>query len=281
MNRTFILFSMLSVLFITVNAQDFQGMATYKTKRKLDIPVDSTQMNSDMYKRVTEMLKKQFEKTYVLSFDKGASLYKEDKGLEAPQAAGMRMVVMTAGQSDILYKNIKENRFTSQSEVLGKIFLVKDELETHDWTLENETKHIGDYTCHKATKKRMIPIVESRISFNEAIDREEEEQEPEMKEVTVTAWYTMQIPVNSGPGRFHGLPGLILEVNDGEETIVCSKIVLNPENKVTLNEPSKGKEVNREDFNKIVQQKMKEQREKYEHRRHDGNSQRVEIRIGG
>ena len=31
---------------------------------------------------------------------------------------------------------------------------------------------------------------------------------------------------------YQGLPGLILEVNDGELTIICSKIVLNPEDKV-------------------------------------------------
>lgn len=282
MKRTIILFSVLSVLFLSANAQDFQGVATYKTKRKLDIPVDSTKMNADMYKRVTEMLKKQFEKTYVLKFNKEASIYKEDEVLEAPQTgSGMRMMVLSAGQSDILYKNIKDNRYTSQSEVLGKIFLVKDELEKHDWTLENETKHIGQYTCHKATKKRMIPIVESQISINGDKDLNTEINEPEMKEVTVTAWYTMEIPVNSGPDRFHGLPGLILEVNDGEETMVCSKIVLNPANELTINEPVKGKEINRDDFNKIVEQKMQEQRDKYEHRRDGHDGQSVRIRIGG
>jgi GLPGLI family protein len=46
------------------------------------------------------------------------------------------------------------------------------------------------------------------------------------KETIVTAWYTPEIPVNQGPDKYWGLPGLILEVNDGK-TVLCSKVVLN------------------------------------------------------
>ncbi|WP_282134105.1 GLPGLI family protein [Seonamhaeicola maritimus] len=281
MKKNIILFGILSALFISATAQDFQGVATYKTKRKMDIKLDSTQVNSEMHQRMMAMLKKQFEKTYTLTFDKESSVYKEEEALEAPQAGGMRMVVMTAGASDILYKNIKENRFTSQSEVLGKIFLVKDELEKQDWTLEKDTKFIGEYTCHKATMKRMVEVVESGISINGDKDFDDENTEPQMREVTVTAWYTMQIPVNSGPARFHGLPGLILEVNDGEETIVCSKIVLNPKERLTVKEPVKGKEISQKDFEAVVEKKMQEQAEKYEHGRGDDGGHRIEIRVGG
>ncbi|TXG38470.1 GLPGLI family protein [Seonamhaeicola maritimus] len=281
MKRTIILVGILSMFLLSATAQDFQGVATYKTKRKLDIKLDSTQVNSEMHQRMMAMLKKQFEKTYILTFDKESSVYKEEEALEAPQAGGMRMVVMTAGASDILYKNIKENRFTSQSEVLGKIFLVKDELEKQDWTLEKDTKFIGEYTCHKATMKRMIEVRESGISINGDRDFDDENTEPEMREVAVTAWYTMQIPVNSGPARFHGLPGLILEVNDGEETIICSKIVLNPKEKLTVKEPVKGKEISQKDFEAVVEKKMQEQAEKYEHRRGDDGGHRIEIRVGG
>ena len=41
----------------TLVAQDFQGVATYKSQRKLDIQLDSTQVNSEMHQRMMEMMK--------------------------------------------------------------------------------------------------------------------------------------------------------------------------------------------------------------------------------
>ncbi|MEC3907649.1 GLPGLI family protein [Tamlana sp. 2201CG12-4] len=262
-------------------AQDFQGIATYKTKRRLDVKLDSTQMNSEMHQRMIAMLKKRFEKTYILSFNREASIYKEDEVLEAPQTGGIRMMVISSQGSDILYKNIKEHRYTSQNEVIGKIFLIKDELKKLDWTLTSEVKNIGDYTCYKATTKRMVAIVENRMRINGDRDMyDDTDEEPQMKEVEVMAWYTPQIPVSSGPARYYGLPGLILEVNDGEETIVCSKIVLNPDKKVAIKEPHKGKEINQEDFETIVEKKMEEQRNRFQNNRNQ-NGNHLQFRIGG
>ena len=65
---------------VTLIAQDFQGVATYKTQRKLDIKLDSTQAGG-MQDQIMAMLKKQFEKTYILTFNKEESLYKEDESL--------------------------------------------------------------------------------------------------------------------------------------------------------------------------------------------------------
>ncbi len=53
-------------------------------------------------------------------------------------------------------------------------------------------------------------------------------------EVTVTAWYTLDIPISQGPGEYWGLPGLILEVSEGRTAILCSKITLNPKEKIPL-----------------------------------------------
>src|SRR5210317_71952 len=76
----------LTVAVSAVSAQDFQGVATYKTQRQIDIKIDSTQMNSEMHTRMMEMMKKQFQKTYKLTFNKQESLYKEEVSLEKPQA---------------------------------------------------------------------------------------------------------------------------------------------------------------------------------------------------
>jgi len=280
--NTIIKFLAITLMFVTtsVMAQDFQGVATYKSQRQMDIKLDSTQVNSEMHQQMMAMMKKQFEKTYLLNFNKEESLYKEDEQLESPQAGGMMVVMVNTGGSDILYKNTKEGRFTSQNEVFGKIFLVEDELENRDWVLTNETKNIGEYTCYKATMTREQPVVVSRISVNgdNEID-ENEEAEPEMETITVTAWYAPEIPINNGPASYQGLPGLILEINDGALSLLCSKIVLNSKDKIDISKPNKGKKVTQEKFDEIMEKKMKEMRERYDSDRGDG--QEVKIRIGG
>ncbi|MDT0559009.1 GLPGLI family protein [Ichthyenterobacterium sp. W332] len=275
-----ILVSALILIIASVNAQDFQGVATYKSKRKIDIKLDSTQVNSEMHNQMVEMMKKQFEKTYKLTFNKEESIYKEEEKLSAPQPAGMQMVMINTGGSDLLYKNTKDKRFTNQNESFSKLFLIKDSLTTYDWKLSSETKNIGEYTCYKATFSGEVEVIESSISIN-GDNEDEEEREPKMETRITTAWYTPQIPVNNGPGNYHGLPGLILEVNDGSETVICSRIVMNPIDKVKITEPTKGKEITQEAYDKVMEKKMKEMEERYRPRRGDSDGQSIEIRIGG
>lgn len=281
MNTIFKVLVLSLTLFITrVNAQDFQGLATYKSQRKVDIKLDSTQVNSDMHQQMLEMLKKQFEKTYNLSFNREESVYKEEEALAPPQPSGMQVVVAIAGGSDILYKNTKDQRYTNQNDLFGKIFLIKDKLKPIEWQLESETKNIGEYTCFKATTTREREKRTGGISINREKDlNAENEKAPEMETISITAWYTPQIPVSTGPGNYYGLPGLILEVNDGTETVVCNKIVLNPKDDIDISEPKKGKEVTQSEFDEIMKKKMKEMEDRYNSERRDGNE--IEIKIGG
>ena len=81
---TVVLIFMVSHIF----AQDFQGVATYKTQRKFDIKMDSTKVNDAMQKQMMEMMKKQFQKTYTLTFNQAESIYKQEVSLAAPQMGG-------------------------------------------------------------------------------------------------------------------------------------------------------------------------------------------------
>jgi GLPGLI family protein len=273
----------ISLLFTNlILSQDFKGKATYKSQRKMNIEMDSTHINDEMQKQMMVMLKKQFEKEYILDFNNEESLYKEAINLDKPtgtSSGGMEIIVAGNGAGDLLYKNLKENRYTNQSDLFGKIFLIRDKLEQPEWTLEKETKNIGQYTCFKATYKRMVKETgKMRMSVNS----KEDPEEPEVKEVaqTVTAWYTIQIPVKHGPGNYSGLPGLILEVSDGSETILCSKVVINPKDGVNLEEPKKGKKVSQEEFETVMEKKMKEMDEQFNSNRRDGDDN-IEITIQG
>ena len=104
----------------------------------------------------------------------------------------------------------------------------------------------------------------------------ESKEETTKKMQTTTAWYTLDIPVSNGPRQYGGLPGLILEINDGNQTIVCTEIVLNPKDKPNIKEPEKGKVVNREKFEEISRKKTKEMMENFQ-----GRGGGMQIRIGG
>lgn len=284
-----VLFLSMALVSTSANAQNFQGEATYKTHRNIDIKMDSTKMSSDMQEQMQAMLKKQFQKTYKLSFNKEASVYKEEETLDAPQVGGsnttMSFSAFGGGGSDILYKNTKNNTYTDQKDTMGKLFLVKDDIEKIEWKLESETKFIGEYQCFKATFIKMVQeptkIRSFSINKGEKEKEEEEEKEPEMIERVVTAWYTPQVPVSTGPANYQGLPGLILEIHDGKLSIVCTKIIINPENKVDIEEPTRGKEIDKSGYDKIMDKKRKEMMERFAPKNGRLKGEAIEIRIGG
>ena len=81
------------------------------------------------------------------------------------------------------------------------------------------------------------------------------------KENTITAWYCPEIPINQGPENYWGLPGLILEVNDGKTVMLCTKIVMNSKEKVAIKAVGKGKQVTQKEYDEIVKKKMEEMME--------------------
>ena len=259
-------------------AQDFSGRATYKTHRKSSIELDSTMMaaNPGIQEQMEAQMRKMFQKTFTLDFTKSESMYKEEQELDAPKgpsANGGAMIMMIGGDggSDILYKNILEKRMANKTDLMGKIFLIKDNLVSYDWELTGETKNIGNYTCYKAAYE-----IEEDDIIIDMIDGEVKEVKKTIKR-TIVAWYTPDVPVSNGPSNYGGLPGLILEVNDGDETIMCSEIVLNPKEVKEIKEPIKGKIVTREKFAEISLEKTKEMMNRYRSR--DGKG--IEIKIGG
>ena len=73
----------------------------------------------------------------------------------------------------------------------------------------------------------------------------------------VIAWYTPAIPINYGPKGEYGLPGLILELEIGKIIFKATKIILNPKEKVNVQEPKGGKRVSYEEYNKIMKKAKK------------------------
>jgi len=247
----------MAIVAITMlHAQEFKGVAIYEslTVRK-DMPVNTSgKMDPAREAMLKERLSKPVEATYILTFDKTSSTYEQEQKLETPVNGRVRPRSFTMGKT---YKNLKDKILLEEREMFGKEFLVTDSLRKTEWKLENETKKIGGYTCYKAT--RTIKFDASKtdtkdkpVDVTTSLPR---------KDMVTTAWYTPEIPVSHGPSYYWGLPGLILEVSTEHTTILCSRITLNPKEKVEIKAPTKGEKITQEKFIETMRVKAEEMRE--------------------
>ncbi|MCB0640298.1 MAG: GLPGLI family protein, partial [Phaeodactylibacter sp.] len=88
----------------------------------------------------------------------------------------------------------------------------------------------------------------------------------ESDSTTIHAWFAPQIPISVGPGEITGLPGAILSANfkNGDQSVLIEAQQLEFEavnDKIV--QPEKGKKVNQEEFEEIVQKRMEEMEKMY------------------
>lgn len=279
MIKTTLKWTIAATLFLTTaaNSQDFQGQAYYESKTNMSgsMKIDGPGMTEDMKKLMEERINKAFEKSYVLTFNKTESVYEEPQKLETPSKGSGGMMVRVENSSDgKIYKNIKNKEAISEQDFFGKEFLIVDSLKTFNWKLESDTKKIGDYTCHKATYT--IPVTaEDKAEYEESKKKQSNSKTTffildEPKERVVTVWYTPEIPVSNGPAEYWGLPGLILEASFDKTVILCSKVVLNPKEKVVIKAPKRGKKVTKKEYERLIETQMEQMKDS------DGNI-RIEI----
>ena len=283
LRKNLFLMGCMALLFSAIaSAQNFQGKAYYFSKTSVDMDSwGGRKMSEDQKKQIADRMRSMFEKTYILNFDREASTYKEEEVLEAPGGQGGFGKWGSSFSAGMQYKNIKSQQYLQDQEFFGKQFLITDSLSKLDWKLGTETKQIGQYLCMKATAIKTVDEFDWRSMRRKPKSKEVKEGEVQKdstatsvsedieipKQIEVTAWYTPQIPVSQGPGDFWGLPGLILEVNTDKTTILCSKIIMNPQQKVQIKAPEKGDVVSRQEYNETVKKKMEEMRSMYGGRR--------------
>lgn len=100
-----------------------------------------------------------------------------------------------SGETYQLYKDRKENFVTvmdfDNSTFADELyFFYEEEMSPINWEIKDDTTMVLGYTCIKATCD-----FEGR---------------------NYTAWFTQDIPINDGPYKFYGLPGIILKIEDSE-----------------------------------------------------------------
>ncbi|MDG2151867.1 MAG: GLPGLI family protein [Polaribacter sp.] len=270
-----VLFALATITSFSQN--NFQGKATYMSKTTLDMS-RYDKMSEQQKKQMMARFKSFLEKTYTLSFNKTTSSFRENVQLEGPGASGPSWS-RSNGQGSI-YKNISDKNMIEDIEMFSKRFLVSEKMEPLQWEMGMETKKIGNYTCYKATLVKEDTKVDWGAIFSRRRNNKKKdstktsENMPEKKMLTVTAWYTPQIPVSTGPDVYWGLPGLILELNAGRTTMLCTEVSINSDGVLEIEEPKKGKKVTRVAYTKIVKEKTAELKERFKNRGR-GNNRRL------
>jgi GLPGLI family protein len=136
----------------------------------------------------------------------------------------------------LIYRDFDEKKVKELQEMLGKTYLIEDELNSYKWRVMNELKEIQGHLCMKA-------ITEDTV-----------------KKQTIAAWFAADIPVPVGPERLYGLPGAILgvEINGGDAIIEADNIELrNVAEELKLPRKMKGREINIDTYQSLIQEHMK------------------------
>lgn len=153
-----------------------------------------------------------------------------DSKLDEDKISTMVSEILLGG-NQIYFYDLKTKESFYQIDAYGEFFIIEN--QKIEWDYSKETKQIGDYVCHKATT--MYRVENAKGVFNH----------------NVTAWYATEIPINVGPRGYHGLPGLILELQEFKRNYVVSKIELNPEEKINIIKPKKGKRMTQKEFDEL------------------------------
>lgn len=122
----------------------------------------------------------------------------------------------------------------SQRVFIAKLFLadedviVKDAIPQFEWSMTGQSKVVAGYTCYSAVTN--------------------------FRGRKYEAFFAPDIPISSGPHKFGGLPGLILELSadEGKFTWHCKSISRLPEDQLNLISPPKGeKPISSDEYKKL------------------------------
>ena len=231
-----------------------QGTITYthSINLELELPPELAMMAGEIPSAVSQDM--------LLHFDPSASLMvpapreKQGEGRREEMVLAMAMfsemaMVMSmsgvkiggksaSGQSPAAasYVDLDEGRIVETHEFMGRTFRVVDQRPVYEWRLTSEqAEHLG-YMVIKATA--------------------------EHDSTSIEAWFTPEIPVQGGPGPYGGLPGMILvvSVDDGYTKYFATEIALGDVEEGLIKVPDEGREMSREEYDKVVEEKMEEMR---------------------
>ena len=251
MKKTFFYSIMTALLFIistgNATAQDFKGgVAKYQQTTKHDwnklLNPDGADTRPRMQQFI-ESLPKETKKFRIIHFTVNSAIYADDPSENAALPPRLQRAMMGASmrqppKSEIkkVYYDFEKNEKTEQLEFMTRNFLINEAIENKGWKLTNKKVKVQNYVCQSAELK--------------------------IGDDTITALFSPEIPISAGPDIYYGLPGLILAVEvNGETAFMATSVDLSSVQKDKVVKPGDGKKITQEEFNKTVEEKVKEFKE--------------------
>lgn len=136
--------------------------------------------------------------------------------------------------SPVYYQSFDTGEFKSLFEYGGSNLITADSLLSVKWKITNEYREIAGYNCRRANGV----VLDS---------------------VFIVAFYTDDIPLSSGPGALHGLPGMILGlvVPDQHYNIYATKVELTQPVVSSELGRKKDKPMNRQELQQFMRDRMR------------------------
>lgn len=209
------------------------GTITYDqtVKMEIDLPPEMESMRDQIPTESTSSLILYFTESETLM--KNAPVEEKEEDVVA-QGGGMMIRMGRATEENETYTNLDEGMLIEKRDFMGRTFLISGEQPLLAWKLTGEQSEYQGFAVQKAIAERDSSLIE--------------------------AWFSPAIPVSAGPELFSGLPGMILVLSIDEDRMVFSAKEINLEGfeEGELKAPKKGKKVSRDEFDEIVEEKMKE-----------------------
>lgn len=229
------------LLFILIGFKGFSQIKNAKIsyKVKINTNIDSLSKLSPEREKLFKMIFNEINSINMeLIYFNGISVFKEIPPIfiSKKQESFHKLAKTVARNSDSFYTNLGANTSSVYRNFEGINFLISSDF-IYKWELINEKKLVGDFECHKALT--VYTYKDRKGNF---------------KKVPIVAWYTSKLPIPLGPKNYVGLPGLILELEEGDNAIVfyATKIQLNLKDMQEINFPKDVKIVTQEEFDKIT-----------------------------
>jgi GLPGLI family protein len=176
-------------------------------------------------------------------------LFSESESLmmDAPEAEGenneitlggdgmqIRMRMANQEADNRVYTNLDDGVVIDKRDFMGRTFLITGDQPTYAWRLTGEQSEYLGFACQKAVAEQDSTMIE--------------------------AWFTTEIPYSIGPDVYGGLPGaiLVLTLDDGQRTFTATNVDMEGDAIAALEPPDDGRKVTRQEFDEIVEEKMKE-----------------------